>query len=111
MIILPTPSQDEIDRRFELAVALHKEHLLSKTGKMYPFNPDNLQEAIAEMNDDQKIAFGIRAELVNIKKQFIDREPQLGEYICRISKEYWDKCAQEEALFVVQTNFDPSNMR
>ena len=111
MITIPAPTQDEIDHRFDLAVKLHKEHLLSKTGKMYPFNPDNLLEAIAEMNYEQKIVFGARAEYAIGEKYYSDEQAALGEFICRISNEYWTKCAEKESLFVVQKNFDPLNMR
>ena len=102
MITIPEPTQEEIDRRFDLAVKLHKEHLLSKTGKMYPFNHDNLQEAIVEMSDEQKVTLAARLEIGSIG---------LISYLRTSSNDYWTKCADEESLFVVQKNFDPKNMR
>jgi len=110
-MIIPKPSQDEIDARFDLAVKLHKEHLLSKTGEMYPFNPDNLQEAIAEMSDEQKETLAARAEFASSEKYFSDELAELGEYVLGISNKYWEQCADKKALEVVQKNFDPLNMR
>jgi len=103
-MIIPKPSQDEIDHRFDLAVKLEKEHLLSKTGEMYPFNPDNLQEAIAEMSEEQKVTLAAYAEKDNVDAEF-------REYFDNVVMDYWIACADKKALEVVQKNFDPLNMR
>jgi hypothetical protein len=102
-MIIPKPTQDEIDQRFDLAVKLEKEHLLSKTGEMYPFNPDNLQEAVAEMSEEQKVVFAAFTEEVNTFS--------LSSWLRQYSRDYWEQCADKKALEVVQKNFDPLNMR
>ena len=104
MITIPEPTQDAIDRRFDLAVKLHKEYLLSKTGKMYPFNPDNLQEAITEMSEEQKTTLAAYAEKDNVDAEF-------REYFDNVVMDYWINCAEKTSLEVVQQNFDPKNMR
>ena len=91
MITIPTPSQDEIDERFDLAVDLHKEYLLSPNGEMYPFSAENQKEAIEQTEDS----------IMNFK------DGSLNEIIQR----YWKQCAAKKAFDVVQKNFDPLNMR
>jgi len=113
-MIIPKPSQDEIDARFDLAVKLHKEHLLSKTGEMYPFNPDNLQEAIAEMSEEQKVTLAAYCEIANESENeetFNFSASRLACYILPVITYYWADCADNKSLEVVQTNFDPLNMR
>src|SRR4030067_414082 len=106
MITIPYPSQDEIDERKTLAIALHKEHLLSKTGEMYPFDPDNLLEAIANMSEKQKVAFAGRAENADRENYFSDELTAiLGEYITLTSKNYWTPRAEKKAEEVVDLNF------
>jgi len=102
-MIIPEPSQDEIDAHFILAVQLHREHLLSKTGEMYPFNPDNLQEAIAEMSEEQKVTLAAYAETI--------LDYKFAQYFRKITNEYWEQCAGKKSFEVVQKNFDPLNMR
>ena len=110
MINLPYPTQDEIDERFDLAVKLQKEYLLSEQGEMYPFKPDNLQEAIAEMQIDILALLPAYAHVANKSKKD-SAKINFAEMFLKVANDYWDQCADKKAREVVQLNFNPLNMR
>ena len=96
-------SKEQIEVLFDEAVSNHKDYLLSKEGTFYPFNPDNIQEAISEMTDEQKVTMGAYAEA--------DNYAVIGDYFKRVVVDYWTECADRKAMEDVQKNFDPSNCR
>lgn len=102
-------SQEEIDRRFELAVDTHQEHLLSKTGGMYPFHPDSLKEAMAEMSEENTATLAAYADIAYAQTCTHEDMAKFGEYFLRVCVEYWTDAAQKEAFAIVQKNFDPDN--
>jgi len=110
MITIPYTTQDEIDERFDLAVQLQKEYLLSERGEMYPFKPENLQEAIAEMQIDMLALLPAYAHVAN-KFKTDSAKINFAEMFLKVVNDYWDKAADRKAIKDVQKNFDPLNMR
>jgi hypothetical protein len=72
------------------------EELLSKEGDYYPFNRENFQEAIAELDLGKAILASSYAHVASVFPTESSNR-NFSEYLIRIAREYWKECAEIKA--------------
>jgi transposase len=72
------------------------EELLSKEGDYYPFNRENFQEAIAELDLGKAILASSYAHVASVFPSESSNR-NFSEYMIRIAREYWKECAEKKA--------------
>jgi hypothetical protein len=71
------------------------EELLSKEGDYYPFNRENFQEAIAELDLGKAILASSYAHVASVFPSESSNR-NFSEYLIRIAREYWKECAEKK---------------
>jgi hypothetical protein len=71
------------------------EELLSKEGEYYPFNRENFQEAIAELDLGKAILASSYAHVASVFPSESSNR-NFSEYLIRIAREYWKECAEKK---------------
>ena len=74
----------------------YAEELLAEDGEFYPFKPENLQEAIAELKLHEIILLSAYAHVAHKLPSQSSKE-YLAEYLVKIVYDYWKDAAEKKA--------------